>query len=101
MATDWQSIQGDPCSKFSMIKQVNFSDVAVGSGSGRERMWCKVDPGSYLCAAEKSEVNLEECGVEESVMMDEMSVVNASCVCEAFSGVHSQNSTVSGTLTRG
>ena len=90
VATDWQSIQGDPCSEFSKIEGVNFSeaqDLVVGSGSGMERMWCEVDPGSYLCAAEKSGVNLEECGVEQSVMMDEVSVVNASCVCEAFSGV--------------
>ena len=54
-------------------------------------MWCEVDPGSYLCAAEKSGVNLEECGVEQSVMMDEVSVVNASCVCESFSGVSEFN----------
>ena len=94
MATDWSSILGDPCDQFSKIEGVNFSeaqDVVVGSGSGMERMWCEVDLGSYLCAAEKSGVNLEECGVEQSVMMDEMSVVNASCVCEAFSGVSEFN----------
>ena len=91
VATDWQSIQGDPCSQFSKIEGVNFSevqDVVVGSGSGMEGMWCEVDPGSYICAAEKSGVNLQECGVEQSVMMDGM---NASCVCEAFSGVSEFN----------
>ena len=51
-----------------------------------EATWCEADPGSYLCAAEKSGVNLEECGVEQNVT-NEIIVANASCVCEAFSGV--------------
>jgi hypothetical protein len=86
VATDWQSIQGDPCSQFSKIEEMNLSGFTDGSGSGMERMWCEGDPGSYLCAAEKSGVNLEECGVEQS-LTNGIIDVNASCVCEAFSGV--------------
>ena len=89
VATDWQSVQGDPCSQFSKTEGVNFTilsepkDMAFGSGSA---IWCEVDPGSYFCAAEESGVNLEECGVEQS-LTNGIIDVNASCVCEAFSGV--------------
>ena len=87
VATDWQSVQGDPCSQFSKFEGVNLSEPNDAAfGSGMERMWCEADPGSYLCAAEKSGVNMEECGVEQS-LSNGIIDVNASCVCEAFSGV--------------
>ena len=85
MATDWQSVQGDPCSQFSQMETYNITgldDTVVGSGSGADREWCVTDPAGYLCAAEQSKANLEDCGVELGV-----ADLNASCVCEAFSGV--------------
>ena len=95
IATDWQAVRGDPCGQFSEIEEVNFtrfvgtSGGASGSGSGMGRV-CEIDSESYLCIAEKSGVDLEECGVMQSET-EKVVAPNASCVCEAFSGASKFN----------
>ena len=86
---------GDPCDQFSEIEEVNFTNFAVisggtsGSGSGMGRV-CEIDSESYLCVAEKSGVDLEECGVVQTAAEKVVSL-NASCVCDAFSGASEFN----------
>lgn len=81
ISTDWQSIGGDPCDQFSKSDSLNYSEI---SSSGVNSMdipdWCALDPASFQCIAAQHNISLEQC--EDEVTVN----VNASCVCEAFSG---------------
>ena len=86
IATDWQSLGGDPCSKISDTLFTNSSSSVQydGSTSGSGNygsVLCEMEPGDMYCIAEKSNVDLEHC------MEGNMVIENASCVCEAFSNV--------------
>lgn len=76
LATDWQSLGGDPCDQFSKI-----ANLSHNTSTGQSLSLCDIDSKGYLCTAEKLDVSLEQC--EE----DGVSAANASCVCEAFSDV--------------
>ena len=86
IATDWQSLGGDPCDQFS-DGSINLSLSAQynnnTSGSGAEFMLCDMKHEDLYCIAERSNVDLTHC-IDDDIML----VENASCVCEAFSDAH-------------
>lgn len=97
ISADWQSIGGDPCDQFSnkQSDSSNFtfdwndsnisSNLSIGSGfiplpDSIDDLGCVIDPGSFHCTAAEHGISLEQC--KDDVTLN----VNASCVCEAFSG---------------
>lgn len=91
IATDWQALRGDPCDQFTHIDRLNYSHLGWNnsdsgssgiSGSRLEGWPCGNDSQNFLCVAEESGINLDDCG-----LLNESTVLNASCVCEAFAAI--------------